>query len=230
MEKKLPRDLIVDTLREKTVLKNNIYEITYTNFQLFKTVFKEIALDLTQKVTQSDQRIKIEFKDKGEFEAELKVGGDLLIFNMHTNIFDFDKSHTIWKSSYLHDDPSRSYCGMITVHNFLSDSLKYNRINDVGYLVARIFINKEQHFFVEGKRQLGFLYNDFVNSKINKDQITALTESAILYCLDFDLLTPPYDAVKQSSVLEIQEWSSAMQSKTGKRVGFKFQADGDELM
>ena len=140
MENKRPRDLIVETLKSKSVLKQDIYDITLNSFQLVKTVFKEIASDLSQKVTKADQRIKIEYKDKGEFEAELKVGGDLLIFNMHTNIFDFDKSHTIWKSSYLHEDPTRSYCGMITVHNFLSDSLKYNRVNDVGYLVARVFI------------------------------------------------------------------------------------------
>jgi hypothetical protein len=228
MENKRPRDLIVETLKSKSVLKQDIYDITLNSFQLVKTVFKEIASDLSQKVTKTDQRIKIEYKDKGEFEAELKVGGDLLIFNMHTNIFDFDKSHTIWKSSYLHEDPTRSYCGMITVHNFLSDSLKYNRVNDVGYLVARVFINKEGHFFVEGKKQLGFLYNDFIHSVIDLEKVTSITESIILYCLDFDLLTPPYDAVKQASVSEIQELSSAMHSKTGKRVGFKFHAD-DEL-
>lgn len=230
MKKKPPRDLIIDMMKEKTTLKNDVFDVTYELFHEFKEVFKELTNDLTKKVTKADQRIIIEFKDKGEFESELKIGGDILIFNMHTNVFDFDKSHGIWRSSYLHDDPSRSYCGMISVYNFLSDSFKYNRGNDVGYLIARIFINKDKHFFVEGKRQLGFLYNDFSKAVLDKSQITAITESAILYCLDFDLLTPPYDTMKQASVLEMQEWSSTMQIKTGKRVGFKFQADGDEFM
>ena len=39
----------------------------------------------------------------------------------------------------------------------------------MGYCIGRIFINKENHYFVEGKRQLGFLYNDFMNSKMNKN-------------------------------------------------------------
>ena len=55
---------------------------------------------------------------------------------------------------------------MINIYNFLADSFKYNRLNDVGYLVGRVFLNKDLHYFVEGKRQLGFLYNDFVNDKL----------------------------------------------------------------
>ena len=40
--------------------------------------------------------------------------------------------------------------------------------NDLGYLIGRIFINHENHFMVQGKRQLGFLYNDFINQLLIK--------------------------------------------------------------
>ena len=229
MEKKSPRDLILAILAEKSSLKQDVYQNTVEIFKQFKEAAKEIALDLNKKITKNDPRVIIEFKDKGEFEAELTVAGDVLIFSMHTNIFDFDKSHNIWKTSYLKKNPLLSYCGMISVYNFLSDSFRFNRSNDVGYLIARIFVNKELHFFVEGKRQLGFLYNDFVNSVIDKRQITAVIESAVLYSLDFDLLTPPYDSVKEVSVFEMQERSNNMQIKTGKRLGFKFQVDDDSI-
>ena len=118
---------------------------------------------------------------------------------------------------------------MINVYNFLADSFKYNRINDIGYLVARFFLNKDLHYFVEGKRQLGFLYNDFVNEVINSDKIRKIIESSILYSMDFDLLTPPYDTMKVVSVSEVNEVTSAMSIKTGKRLGFKFQADNDNI-
>jgi hypothetical protein len=42
------------------------------------------------------------------------------------------------------------YFGVVNVYNFLSDSFRYNRERDLGYLVARIFLNKEGHFFVQG--------------------------------------------------------------------------------
>ena len=118
---------------------------------------------------------------------------------------------------------------MINIFNFLSDSFKYNRTNDLGYLVGRVFINKENHYFIEGKRQLGFLYTDFVNATIDKNAIKSIIESTILYCLNFDLFTPPFDSVKELSVSEIQEASNSMNIKTGKRLGFRFQSDNDKM-
>jgi hypothetical protein len=148
---------------------------------------------------------------------------------MHTNIFEFDRSHQVWKSSYIKEDHGRSFCGLINIYNFLNDSFKYSRVNDLGYVIGRIFINKENHYFVEGKRQLGFLYNDFVHSTVDDAALKAVLESTILYCLNFDLFTPPFDAIKEISVLDMQSASDSMQIKTGKRLGFRFQADSDEI-
>jgi hypothetical protein len=78
--------------------------------------------------------------------CELKAAGDLIIFHMHTNVFKLDQSHSLWKSSYLEEDEMRGYFGLINVYNFLSDSFKFNREGDLGYLVARIFLNKDGHF------------------------------------------------------------------------------------
>lgn len=228
MEKSTPRELILKTLQEKSVLKQNVYRQTVGVFETFKSVLKEVATDLSQKMAAIDKRVQIEFKDNGEFELELRVAGDILIFYMHTNVFEFDRSHSIWKSSYVRENEYNSYCGMINVYNFLTDSFKYNRVNDIGYLIARIFINRELHYFVEGKRQLGFLYNDFVHAVIDREKVTAIVESLILYCLAFDLFTPPFDAVKEVTVMELQEATSQMQV-TGKRLGFRFQADNDQI-
>lgn len=231
MEKKklTPRELILKTLKEKSVLKQDVYHQTKTVFGQLKEEAKKLVDDLAKQIAEVDKRIEVHYKDKGEFEFELRVAGDVLIFYMHTNVFEFDKSHPIWKSSYVRENEFNSYCGMINVYNFLSDSFKYDRKNDVGYLIGRIFINKDLHYFVEGKRQLGFLYNDFVHAVINREKVLAILESVILYCLDFDLFTPPFDNVKEVSVLEIEEASMNMQMKTGKRLGFRFQADTDQI-
>jgi hypothetical protein len=102
-------------------------------------------------------------------------------------------------------------------------------VNDVGYLVARFFVNKDLHYFVEGKRQLGFLYNDFIHEVIDTKKIRSVIESSILYSMDFDLLTPNYDTMKEVSVYEINEVTSVNNLKTGKRLGFKFSSDNDEI-
>lgn len=229
MEKLTPRDLILKTLKEKSAVKQDVYSNTLKTFALLKANAKKIAADLGKEAGKIDKRLSIEYKDKGEFEFELRVAGDLLIFAMHTNIFEFDKTHQIWKSSYVKDDSSRSFCGIINIYNFLNDSFKYNRVNDLGYVIGRMFVNKEDHYFVEGKRQLGFLYNDFVHSTVNEETIRSILESTVLYCLSFDLFTPPFDSIKEVSVLDMQTASESMQIKTGKRLGFRFQADNDEI-
>jgi hypothetical protein len=224
---KSANELIIETLKEKGCLKQKVFRNTIAVFQDFKTEAKSLITSLELEMRDFDKEVSIQFIEKSEYEFHIQFGGDILVFFMHTNVFDFEKSHNIWNTSYLKEDELRAYCGMINVYNFLADSFKYNRVNDLGYLVGRLFVNKDLHYFVEGKRQLGFLYNDFVNEVINKEKIRAIIESTILYSLDFDLLTPPYENMKEVSVIDVIEVTNAMNIKTGKRLGFKFQADND---
>ncbi|MCX6291560.1 MAG: hypothetical protein NT126_07325 [Bacteroidetes bacterium] len=224
-------DLILNILKEKTLLKMEVGERTVTAFNQLKRTLSNIQDELRTLIRKDiSKNIPVGFLDKGDYEAEFTIADDTIVFLMHTNVFTFENSHEIWKSSYVQQDHSRSFCGKIYVYNFLSDSFKYNRANDIGYLIARIFINKENHFFVEGKRQLGFLYNDFANAECDSENIRKVVESTILYSLDFDPYTPPYEQMTQLSVQEILD--TTMQSKiaTGKRLGFRFQVDnGDAL-
>lgn len=225
MKNKDPKKLILTTLSEKANIKQKVYDNTLAAFKMVKKVLKPMVADYNKQLTGVDPRVLLEFRDRGKFEAELKVAGDLLIFNMHSNIFEFDREHGVWKTSYVKDNILNSYAGIINIYNFLSDSFKYNRLDDLGYLVARIFINRENHYFVEGKRQLGFLYNNFGESVINKKAIQNIIESAILYTLDFDLLVPPYDDVKFASVSQMKDKINKSKVKTGKRIGFQFYTD-----
>jgi hypothetical protein len=214
---------ILKLLQEKSCTKQKVYKIT-------KEVFAEIQEILNAKSTRlndevSDADVDISYEESGDFDAKLKFSGDTLLFHMHTNIFDFDSSHQIHKTSYVKEDKMRSFCGIINIYNFLSDSLKYNRLNDAGFLIARIFINKESHFFVEGDKELGFLFNDFINQQINKEQIDSIINSAMEYSLNFDLETPDFNDVKMVSIHEILEINNNHKIKTSKRLGFKFSHD-----
>lgn len=230
MEKiKNSENLIFDTIKNKSVLKQDLFNNIILNFRVLKQVLKEVGDNLSEKIKDIDDRVIIEYKDIDEHEAHLRIAGDILIFNMHTNVFKFDNENSLWKTSYLKDDENRGYTGVINIYNFLNDSFKYNRINDSGYLVARMFINRDNHYMVEGKRQLGFLYNDFINSKIDKDNMKKIVESVILYTLDFDLLVPPYSLVKEVSVHQMKQISNGLKIKTAKRLGFKFSADNTNV-
>jgi hypothetical protein len=123
----------------------------------------------------------------------------------------------------------RAYSGIISIYNFLADSFKYNRLNDVGYLIGRIFVNKDMHFLVEGKRQLGFLFNDFAQQKVDEESIKTIMEAAIQYAIDFDLLVPPFNQVQTVSVQEMNNITSSFSLKTGKRLGFNYKLQSDDI-
>jgi hypothetical protein len=222
------RELILSTLRTKSCMKQDVYHRTVSFFEELKEVLQEITVDLEQAVITHDKRLLVTYQDKGATGCEARVAGDVIIFHMHTNVFKLDQSHSYWKTSYLEDDEMRGYFGVVNVYNFLSDSFKYNRERDLGYLVARIFLNKEGHFFVQGKRQLGFLYNDLEGAVMDRAKMKEVLHAVILYVLEFDLLAPPYDQVNQVTVSEMNELSASPVS-TGKRLGFRFQADTDDI-
>ena len=223
------QDLLFNLIKDKGVLKQDVFSNIILNFKVLKSVLKEIGDDLSDRIANEDERVIIEYKDSGEFEAQLRVAGDLLVFQMHSNVFKFNIENSLWKSSYLSENPNRGFCGLINVYNFLNDSFKYNRSNDLGYLIGRIFINHENHFMVQGKRQLGFLYNDFINAVIDKEKLKSIVQSAILYSLDFDLLVPSYDLVNQVSVNQVKQVSDDLKLRTAKRLGFVFQNNNDEI-
>ena len=140
---------------------------------------------------------------------------------MHTNVFAFPPKHAINKSTYVKENPNRGYFGMIQIYNFLSDSIKYNRLGDEGYLLARVFVNSENDFYVEGKRQLGFLYKELGRHKLEKQHRHNIIEQCMLYCLDFDLFVPPTDALNQITVQQKNYFNNPTGIATGKRLGFE---------
>jgi len=228
-EKLTPEELIEKLLKEKTSLQLDVRKNMAESFVMMKETLFEIAKSISQNAATFDKRINVSYKEKSEFEAELTIAEDLLVFYMQTNVYIFDQSHQVWQNSYVKNNEGNAYCGSISIYNFLSDSFTYNRINDAGYLIARIFVNHEKHYFVEGKRQLGFLYNDFANAVLDKKAITEIINSAIIYTLSFNLFVPPFDNIKEVSVSAMEEETSRMQMQTGKRLGFRFSADNDKV-
>ena len=214
---------IVSLLKEKACTKQKIYRITKNVFANFQDVLQEKANILNNEIQDKD--VEVSYEESGDFDAKLKFSGDTLLFHMHSNIFDFDSSHQIHKTSYVKEDKMRSFCGVINIYNFLSDSLKYNRLNDAGFLIARIFINKDNHFFLEGEKQLGFLFNDFVNQQIDEIQICKIIDTAMIYALNFDLQTPNFNDVKVVSLHQILDINNNHKIKTSKRLGFKFSSE-----
>ncbi len=217
--------MIVDTLKSKSVLKEKVFDNTAEAFILVKEILKNLSREVNINLSGIDPRIRMEYTDRSTFDAQLKVAGDMLLFSMHSNIFQFDREHPAWKTAYIQKNKFNAYSGIINIYNFLADSFKYSRLDDLGYLIARIFINHENQYFVEGKRQMGMLFTNYGNEEYSKEALQTIVYTAINYSLEFDLLVPPYDTIKIASVGQAESKIQHSKLITGKRLGFLFNSD-----
>lgn len=223
----ISKEGIVELLRQKVMMKQLVGQKTKDVFSMLSILLSDLTKELTGRAKAIDDQVSVSYKERGEFEIEFTLADETLLFVMHTNIFTFDSSHEIWKSPYVKEDKNRAFCGKIFIYNFLSDSFKYNRTNDIGYLIGRIFINKENHFFVEGKKQIGRLYSDFTATEMNEKMLLEIIEATIIYSLEFDPFTPSFETNNEIRVGEVIDASLQSRIATGKRLGFKFMTDTD---
>ena len=216
---------IVETLVAKSTTKMEVYDQTFEVFNQLKEILHELVNDLNPYLRELDRRVRLEYRDRGKFEAEVRLAGDVLLFSMHTNVFEFDRDHSVWRLSYVEKDRMNSYCGVINMYNFLADSFKYNRADDLGYLIGRLFVNREQQFFVEGKRQNEYHSGTFGTQTIARESLVNIIQTAMQYTLDFDLLVPPSDIVMIATVSQLNTKVENSKLQTGKRLGFRFNSD-----
>ena len=217
------RGKILDTIIRKSTLKQKVFDNTFSAFNSLKETLLEMASEMDDELDgKLDRRVRLEYRDRGKFEAQLQVANDILIFQMHTDVFEFDPSHAIWQNPYVKADRENSYCGVINIYNFLSDSFKFNRNADEGYLIGRIFINRERRYFAEGKQQTSLRAAQFGEAEIDRDALVAILETAIDFSLDFDLLMPPYEENKRVTVDQFNTKMDNSKFITGKRLGYEF--------
>lgn len=214
----IPSEELFKALAVKGSLKQRIYRNTLSAFNTLCTKAGQIA-------EACDGPHPIEYTRNGDFQSEMRFAGDSLVFLMHTNVFEFSRDHEVMRTAYIRDDKERSYCGIIHIYNFLADSFRYNRDNDLGYLIGRVFINKDMHYFIEGKREVGVLYPNFGSAVYDEQAAHSLVKSAMLYAISFDLLTPPFDEVKMLAAGAVRNYAETTRIVTAKRLGFRFQAD-----
>ena len=101
--------LILETLKTKACLKQSIFKKTIEIFHLFKLEAEKLTFELKTEMNKIDKGIVVDFIDKDEHEFHIIFGGDILVFFMHTNVFEFDKSHAMFKTGYVKQNDYNSY-------------------------------------------------------------------------------------------------------------------------
>jgi hypothetical protein len=214
-----PLDQIQHLLESKSSAKQITYKNLLSAFDLLTKESKRIITKLKKRVKPGDEDVTVDFKHINEHEFHVKLAGDLLVFVLHTNVVTFSDEHPLMKSDYIKEKEINRYFGQIMIYNFMSDSIKYNRMNDPGYLLARILINHENRFLAEGEGQLGFLYNSISQVSITEQDLNAIVKLALRIAIENDLMAPPFPDVRFITVYQKNEKTQELGA--GQKIGFK---------
>lgn len=212
-------DQIFDQLKNKASLKQKVYGNIIEVFNHLKKEASGVADKLKKRIQEVDKSVIVGLYEINEFEFHLKFGGDLLVFILKTNVVSFPPEYPIMQNDYMKENESRKFFGSILIYNFMSDSIKYNRQEDNGYLIGRMLVNIDNHFYIEGVRQLDFLFTDIEQNIISMPWLKLFIEKLILTALDTDLVGIKYgDLNKLTNYTKVNQ---SLQLGTGQKIGFQ---------
>ncbi len=221
------RQQLIDLLMHKSALKQDIADDLEVVFDDLRKLI-EVEINALKEVI-TDERVRLFIKDRGDHEFHVYIGSDVLVFNLHHNVFRLPDSNPLWGTSYFKSQPNNGYFGTIHIYNFLAESLQQNRLDDQGYLLARIFVNHERHFFIEGKGSLGYTFSDPQHMLLSAEMLQLIAQMSFAYALQFDLYIPPFELMDEVSVGQIYVMGEQLKLRTAKRLGFKMSTDETEI-
>ena len=209
---------IINGLHQKSVTKQAIYRNTKATFDRMKVIAQDIVKKLTTRITKKDADVIIEYTNISEFEFHVKFSGDLLMFIMHTNIITFPEDYELMRNDYIEEDFRRRFFGHIMAYNFMADTIKYNRIDDPGYLVGRMLINIDRHFVIEGVKQMELPYDRIAQNVINNKTLRLIIESAMVAAVNNDLMGQDVSELERITLKQKQENVITLPRKVGFQV------------
>lgn len=218
-EDKDPLDRIKKLLESKSSAKQITYKNLVTAFSILAKESKRIIEDLSQKVRIADEDVTLNFNVVNEHEFHVKLAGDLLVFVLHTNVVTLDGNHPVMQSEYIKEKDVNRYFGQIMIYNFMSDSVKFNRVNDPGYLVARLLLNHEAKYLVEGDGQLAALAGKVSPDPITEQELNILVKIALTIAIENDLMAPPFPDVRFITLH--QKLEKTQELGAGQKIGFR---------
>lgn len=218
-EEKDPLDRIQFLLENKSTAKQVTYKNLLAAFEILRQEASRIITELAGRVKPDDHDVTIHFREVNEHEFEVKLAGDLVSFVLHTNIVTFDPGNPVMQDPYIHQNAINRYFGQIMVYNFMADSLKFNRINDPGYLLARLLINHEGRYVVEGDSHLAALAGKISPSPITEEELAILVKFVLTMAIENDLMAPPFPDVRFITLH--QKMEKTQELGAGQKIGFR---------
>lgn len=222
-----PIKFIKYLLESKSTAKQAAYKHVCHAFSTLQAESESIVEELKRRANPVDKDVTVEFNQVSPHEFDIKLAGDMLIFVQGTNIVTLEESHPILKEEYILQNEVNRYFGQIMIYNFMAESLKYNRTNDPGYLLARLMVNHENRFFIEGERDLS-AYNAISANPITEEDLKLLVKIVLKMAIENDLVAPAFTEVKAITLHQKRDHTMALggAEKIGFRMSYEHKTEG----
>jgi hypothetical protein len=208
---------ILKKLQTTSKLKYNLFEMTEELFQQLELICHELSQEI-QKANKEEKPVPIKLERINDFEFIFRIGGDVLIFILQSNIVRLPDDTYLSRSKYLKEDNTLRYFGQILIYNFISDTITYGRLDDPGYLIGRILLNREKKFFLEGDRKIVFSFPELRDNPVTPEKMRSLIEKLVESALENDLLAPSFQDIMLITYHQKLEHTSSMGNP--KKIGF----------
>lgn len=213
-----PIKFIKHLLESKSTAKQTAYKYICKAFSILQTEAQGVVEELQRRAQPTDKDVTVEFNVVSDHEFDVKLAGDMLIFVMNTNVVTLEESHHIMKEEYIRENEVNRYFGQIMVYNFMAESLKYHRDNDPGYLLARLMVNHENRFFIEGERELS-AYNNISQAPVSDLDLKKVVKIVLTMAIENDLVAPSFTDVK--SITLSQKRDHTLELGGAQKIGFR---------
>lgn len=160
------------------------------------------------------------FEQTHAFECRLQVGEETLVIFLHPEIIHAQNVIPANAESYVKEDLNRLLCGMILVYTFRTESIQQNELDNPGFLLARIFINSEKHFYIEGRKPMSFLMNRFEEYEMTAEMIEDILLECISYSLQFHFYPPSFEDAFIISLGQKEMIESSHSNRKAAHLGF----------
>jgi hypothetical protein len=214
-----PIEHISRLLESKSTAKQITYKNLLDAFAILAKESERVIEELQKKAKPGDADVTEEFDWVNEHEFHVKLAGDLLVFVLHTNVVTLPPDHPVMEDPYIKQNEVNRFFGQIMIYNFMSDSFKFNRSNDPGYLIARLLINHEARYLIEGNGQLGAMFNKISDGPISEQELNVLVKIVLLIAIENDLIAPPFPQVQFITVN--QKMEKTQELGVGQKIGFR---------
>lgn len=213
-----PIRFIKHLLESKSTAKQTAYKHITKAFSILAAESRSVVEELRRRANPVDKDVTVEYNTVNAQEFDVKLAGDMLIFVMGTNVVTLEETHPIMRDDYIRENEVNRYFGQIMVYNFMAESLKYNRTNDPGYLLARLMVNHENRFFIEGDKELES-YNQISDKPITEEDLEKVVKIVLKMAIENDLVAPAFTEVKSTTVN--QKWDHNLELGGAQKIGFR---------